>query len=129
MSDVIRVEYVNEVHMKVLADPGIRQEIMNFFSFRPEGYQFSPKFKARVWDGWIRLYQPLRPLLYVGLSNYLRKFCEDRGYELQFENDWIEDFWAAGCDPELRRGLRRRPAFDLWSGFSRQERQRLLRPR
>jgi len=90
MSDVIRVEYLNEVHMKVLADPGIRQEIMNFFSFRPEGYQFSPKFKARVWDGWIRLYQPLRPLLYVGLSNYLRKFCEDRGYELQFENDWID---------------------------------------
>lgn len=90
MSDIVRVEHLNEVHMKVLADPSVRQEIMNFFSFRPEGYQFSPKYKARVWDGWIRLYQPLRPVLYVGLSNYLRKFCEDRGYELQFSDDWTD---------------------------------------
>jgi hypothetical protein len=68
--------------MKVTADPGTRQEIMNYFSFRPDGYQFSPKFKARVWDGYFRLYQPMRPFLYVGLLPYLQKFCNERGYEL-----------------------------------------------
>lgn len=82
MTDIVNVEHFNEVHMKVTADPGIRQEIMNYFSFRPPGYQFSPKYKARVWDGWFRMYQPMKPLLYVGLLHYLQKFCSEREYEL-----------------------------------------------
>jgi len=40
MTDIVRVESLNDVHMKVLADPSVRQEIMNYFSFRQEGYQF-----------------------------------------------------------------------------------------
>jgi superfamily II DNA or RNA helicase len=91
MSDVVRVEHHNAVHMKVLADPSIRQEIMNYFSFRPEGYQFSPKFKSRFWDGWIRLYQPMRPVLYVGLLPHLKKFCNDRGYVLEAPDDLLNE--------------------------------------
>ena len=45
MTDVVTVEYVNSVHMKVTADPGTRQEIMNYFSFRPDGYQLVPNSK------------------------------------------------------------------------------------
>ena len=87
MTDVVTVEYINAVHMKVTADPGTRQEIMNYFSFRPDGYQFNPKFKARVWDGYIRIYQPMRPLLYVGLLPYLKKFCEEREYKLEISDE------------------------------------------
>lgn len=83
MTDVITVEQKNAVHLVVTADPGTRQEISEYFSFKPSGYQFSPAYKNRVWDGVIRLYQPLRPTLYVGLFPRLKKFCEDRGYELQ----------------------------------------------
>lgn len=83
MTDVITVEQKNAVHLVVTADPGTRQEISEYFSFKPAGYQFSPAYKNRVWDGVIRLYQPLRPTLYVGLFPRLKKFCEDRGYELQ----------------------------------------------
>lgn len=82
MTEQVVIEYYNEVHMKVLADPGTRQEISQYFSFRPPGYQFSPKFKARYWDGWFRLFQPMKPLLYVGLIPHLEKFCKDRDYEL-----------------------------------------------
>lgn len=82
MSDVVNVEEGNAVHLKVTADPGTRQEIAEYFSFKPSGYQFSPAYKNRVWDGTIRLYQPMRPVLYVGLFPRLKKFCEDRGYEL-----------------------------------------------
>ena len=82
MTEQVIVEQHNEVYMKVTSDPGTRQEIMNYFSFRPPGYQFSPKFKARVWDGYVRLYQPMRPMLYVGLLPYLEKFCKEREYEL-----------------------------------------------
>ena len=83
MTDVIQVEQKNAVHLVVTADPGTRQEIAEYFSFKPSGYQFSPAYKNRVWDGVIRLYQPLRPTLYVGLFPRLKKFCDDRGYELQ----------------------------------------------
>jgi superfamily II DNA or RNA helicase len=90
MNDIVRVEPINAVHMKVTADPSVRQEIMNYFSFRPDGYQFSSKFKARVWDGYVRLYQPIRPTLYVGLLSYLKKFCDDRGYYLDVPKDMSE---------------------------------------
>ena len=82
MSDVINVEQKNAVHLIVTADPGTRQEISEYFSFKPNNYQFSPAYKNRLWDGVIRLYQPLRPVLYVGLFPRLKKFCEERGYEL-----------------------------------------------
>ena len=82
MTDVINVEQKNAVHLVVTADPGTRQEISEYFSFKPAGYQFSPAYKNRMWDGVIRLYQPLRPVLYVGLFHRLKKFCEDRGYTL-----------------------------------------------
>ena len=83
MTDVVTIEYFNEVHMKVISNPGVRQELREYFSYQPEGYQFSPKFKARVWDGYIRMYNPMSPLLYVGLIGYIRKFCEARGYDLE----------------------------------------------
>ena len=87
MSDVIVIEKFNEVYMKVTADPGIRQELMNYFSFRPPGYQFTPSYKNKVWDGYVRLYNPMKPILYAGLVEYLKKFCEDREYEIKIPDE------------------------------------------
>jgi len=83
MSERIEIEYINSVYMRIKADAGMKSELSEFFAFKPEGYQFSPKYKARVWDGTIRLFQPMRPVLYVGLFQHLKKFCEDRDYILE----------------------------------------------
>ena len=83
MSERIEIEYINSVHMRIKADAGMKTELSEFFAFKPEGYQFSPKYKARVWDGTIRLFQPMRPVLYVGLFQHLKKFCEQRDYILE----------------------------------------------
>jgi len=96
MSEKITIEYLDSVYMRVVCDSGIKQELSEFFAFRPEGYQFSPKYKARVWDGTIRLFQPMKPVLYVGLYPHLKKFCEDRDYILESpreigEEEYIED--------------------------------------
>lgn len=80
--DVVKIEKVDDVYMRVTADPGVRQELMNYFSFRPPGYQFTPSYKNRIWDGYIRLYNPMKPYLYAGLLEYLRKFCADRDYQI-----------------------------------------------
>jgi superfamily II DNA or RNA helicase len=90
MSDVIRIEKVDDVYMKIIADPGTLQELSEFFSFRPNGYQFSPKFKARVWDGYIRLVTPFKPFLYIGLLNHIYEFAETREYELDIDKELIE---------------------------------------
>jgi len=87
MPDLVTIEKFNEVHMKVTADPGVRQELMNYFSFRPPGYQFVPSYKNRVWDGYVRLYNPMRPMLYAGLTDYVKKFCEDRGYDISIPDE------------------------------------------
>jgi DNA or RNA helicases of superfamily II len=106
MSELVKVEYINAVHMKVSADSGTLMEISDHFSFRPEGYQFSPKFKARVWDGIIRLFQPMKPKLYVGLYPHLKKFCDDRGYILQAPDEigvdeYLDDDYAVQLANEI----------------------------
>lgn len=83
MSEKITIEYMDSVYMRIVCDSGIKQELSEFFAFKPEGYQFSPKYKARVWDGTIRLFQPMKPVLYVGLYPHLKKFCEQRDYILE----------------------------------------------
>ena len=91
MSDIIRVEKINEVHMKLTANAGTLQEISEFFSFRPTGYQFSPKFKAKVWDGYIRLVTPFNPFLYIGLLDLLKDFAEAREYQLIIDAELESD--------------------------------------
>jgi len=89
MSDMIKIEKINEVHMKLIADAGTLQEISEFFSFRPPNYQFNPKYKARVWDGYIRLITPFKPFLYIGLLDQLKEFAKTREYQLQIDSDLL----------------------------------------
>ena len=91
MTETIKVEKINEVHMKLIADAGTLQEISEFFSFRPSGYQFNPKFKARVWDGYIRLVTPFKPFLYIGLLDQLKEFAKLREYELEIDKELLDE--------------------------------------
>lgn len=88
----IHLQHVNSVHCKVIADPGILMELSDHFTFYAENYRFNPRYKARVWDGKIRLVNRLTALIYAGLARHVKKFCDDRGYkfsydpELQYDN-------------------------------------------
>lgn len=96
--EIVNVEQINAVHLRISADSGIKMELEQYFRFQPNNYQFSPAFKNRVWDGWIRIFSAMKPILYVGLFHKLKKFCEDRGYELRasdhllFGEDIPEDY-------------------------------------
>jgi superfamily II DNA or RNA helicase len=87
MTEVITVHPLNAVHMRIEAESGTKMELQQYFSFRPEGYQWTPAYKNKIWDGYIRLFQPMKPTLYVGLMGYLKKFCSDRDYQLNVEGD------------------------------------------
>lgn len=98
MSDLVEIEYLNSVHMRIVTDASIKQEMSDHFSFRPSGYQFNPKFKMRVWDGYIRLFSPFKPILYVGLLPHVVQFCKDRDYQVivpdGMQDEKIDDNYA-----------------------------------
>lgn len=85
---ILKVEKINEVHLRVYADMSVESELADFFTFDFPGAKFTPQYRARLWDGKIRLYDQIRKTLYVGLLNYLQAFAERAGYEL----DYVDDF-------------------------------------
>jgi superfamily II DNA or RNA helicase len=46
-----------------------------------------PAYKNKMWDGNIRLYNPMNQLLYSGLMHYVEQFCKERKYNLKYEYD------------------------------------------
>ena len=81
---VIYIEKLNEASVRVSSDDfGVEQELSEYLSFRPKGYQFTPMYKAKVWDGVVRMYSVHTKLLPRGLADYVAKFAEDNGYEIK----------------------------------------------
>lgn len=84
---MISIEKIDEVHLRIYTDPSIAQELSDFFTFEVPGARFTPAFKARIWDGKIRLYDLHRKTLYVGLLDYVIKFAERNEYDVRFLNE------------------------------------------
>lgn len=84
MADVF-LKYVNSVYIKVIADPGIILEMSEYFTYFAPNYKFQPKYKAKVWDGKIRLLNTLTGAIYAGLAKRIKKFCDDRDYTIEFD--------------------------------------------
>lgn len=80
----LTVEKISEVYLRIYGDPGCEQELEMFFTYEVPGARFTPKFRARLWDGKVRLYSIIRKTLYVGLFAYLVEFCKRNNYELNF---------------------------------------------
>jgi superfamily II DNA or RNA helicase len=81
----IRLEKVNEAYICVTSERNISQELSDYFTFYVPGYQFTPAYKSRYWDGKIRLLDLRTMLIYRGLIAYIEKFCEERKYTLDID--------------------------------------------
>lgn len=85
---MLTVEKLDEVYMRVFGDASIEQELADFFTYEYPGARFTPQYKARLWDGKVRLYDQVRKTLYIGLLDYVEKFCERNGYELTYKSEF-----------------------------------------
>jgi superfamily II DNA or RNA helicase len=85
VSPDIVISKVNEVYIKVHCERSYSQEISDFFTFHVPNYQFTPAYRNRLWDGKIRLLDLRTNYLYYGLIPYLKKFCAERNYTIEFE--------------------------------------------
>ena len=87
---------MNEAFVKIICTDGVAYELREDFTFQVPGYQFTPQYRARLWDGKIRLFDVRTKQLYRGLVPYVAKFCEERNYEWEYENEsYDEEFSLA----------------------------------
>ena len=86
----------NEAFVRIICEDDIAYELREAFTFQVPGYQFTPQYKARLWDGKIRLFDVRSKQLYRGLVPYIAKFCEERNYDWDYENEaYDEEFSLA----------------------------------
>ena len=86
MSDLI-LHKKNEAFIQFECDRSLAQELSDYFTFYVPGYQFTPAYKSRMWDGKIRLADLRSYTIYHGLVSYIEKFCEERNYTLEISDD------------------------------------------
>ena len=108
---MIKIEKLDDVYVRVFGDASIEQELADFFTYEYPGARFTPQYKARLWDGKVRLYDQLRKTLYVGLVHYVQEFCKRNEYELEIDSalnneethteEYIEGF-VNGLNPSSR---------------------------
>jgi superfamily II DNA or RNA helicase len=83
--EIVTIKYYDETYIKVDCDPSTAMEISDYFTFDVPGAKFSPAYKNRVWDGKIRLFNPMACLLHAGLKDQLVTFCNSRQYTVKFD--------------------------------------------
>jgi len=85
MADII-ITKKNNRYLKIQASPDIMMDMQETFSFFTKGYKFHPSFKARLWDGRIRLLNYRTGEIYSGLLSDIKKFAEESGYSISMEH-------------------------------------------
>lgn len=88
MADIVcRLKDYSMLYVDV--DAGLGAELSDYFSFYVPGYKFMPAYKNKIWDGKIKLFNRMTGELNAGLYVYLIKFCGERGYSVDTEeNDY-----------------------------------------
>ena len=86
MSDLI-LHKKDEAYIQFECDRNVAQELSDFFCFYVPGFQFTPAYKSRMWDGKIRLADLRNFTIYHGLVPYIETFCKERNYTLEIDSD------------------------------------------
>lgn len=83
--ELVNIERVNEVYIRVRTESGIKMELSKHFEFEVPGAKFSPAYRNKIWDGKIRLFSAMTGMIYSGLLPHIVKFCATRDYECEVD--------------------------------------------
>lgn len=86
MSELV-ISKKNEVYLKVEADPHIKYELCDHFTFDVPAAVFMPSYRSKHWDGKIRLFSPHNGEIYCGLLDRVITWCKEMNYTLKFESN------------------------------------------
>jgi len=90
--DIVSVDFLDQSNCKLNCDSGILHELSDVFSYFIPSAKFHPKYKAKKWDGKIRLVDSRRKTIPLGLIHRLKNYCKHKGYQFQcnFDMDAVE---------------------------------------
>jgi len=80
----LKIQKLNEVFIKIEAEPHIHQELSDHFTFDVPGAKFMPQYRSKYWDGKIRLFSTATGQIYVGLLDKVISFCKNYNYDYKF---------------------------------------------
>lgn len=103
----LTISRIDDVHIKVQCEPDVAYELNDYFTFNVPNAKFTPKFRNKMWDGKIRLFNLMSKRIYAGLRLYVEIFARERDYTVEYEN--VRDF----CDTEFSL-IEAKEAFDKW---------------
>ena len=83
--ELVNIERVNEVYIRVRTESGIKMELSKHFEFEVPGAKFSPAYRNKIWDGRIRMFNAMTGMIYAGLLPHIVKFCATRDYECEVD--------------------------------------------
>ena len=85
----IKIHKVNETNIYLECDQDIAMELHEYFSFYAKNYMFHPKFKAKVWNGKIYLFDIRMHTTYLGLIPKVVDFCRERTYSFTIDDELL----------------------------------------
>lgn len=86
MSNII-VHKISETECFIETSSTITQELNRYFAVRATNYKWSPAYKMKKWDGYIRFFSEYTNKLPIGFCTKLKEFAEKLNYTIQFEFD------------------------------------------
>ena len=84
------ISNANESFIKVHCDESVAWELRDAFSFRPPGFQFVPSYKQKLWDGYLRLFNPLNRQIYRGLAPQVIEWATKQGYTHEYDDEDLD---------------------------------------
>src|SRR5687768_2420741 len=80
---IIYIEKISESQIRDSSSEDIETELSQYFSFDVPGAKYSPLFKAKRWDGKIRLYNSVKKTLLAGLYDTVLVFANKNSYTVE----------------------------------------------
>ena len=106
----------NEVFLEIKAEPHVYYELADQFTFEVPGAKFMPQYQKKYWDGKIRLFNPQKGEIYVGLLDKIIQFCRDHEYKYDFvENKYF------GLPFEVNEGISKEGVKDYMNAICRHQ--------
>lgn len=82
----IIIRKYNETYVRITTDDVTKDAIYNYFAFKPQNYQFNPRYKSGGWDGKIRFYQKIKNLFPIGLLFKLDAWLKARECRVEYKD-------------------------------------------
>ena len=86
------IKNINEVYVQIDCSDSISYELRDAFSFFVPGFQFTPQYRAKLWNGRINLYDVRKRLIYRGLIRQIVTFANDRNYTYTYDGVYDTEF-------------------------------------